>query len=226
MLLTFCLQSYYLLYKQLGPPTILINNAGIVHGKPLLELTEEEVKQSLNVNLLGHFNTLHTFLPGMLESPVGGTIVTMASVLGPLGAANLSDYSASKAGVIAMHNSLLAELRHSKEEGAPFIKTLLVTPGQIGTQLFRGLRTPSSFFAPIVEPVEITKAIVKLIDGGEGGELAMPLYARWTWLYGVLPAGVQKVLRSISGIDTAMAASFGKELESKGGEIDEESKSK
>lgn len=181
-----------------------------MNGKPLLSLTEDELKRNFNTNLLAHFYTIQAFLPGMLESHVGGTILTMASVLGHIGAAHLSDYAAAKAGLIAMHNSLAAELRQSKNEGAPFIKTILVTPGQVATPMFRGVETPSPFFAPVVEPVEIAKAIVKMIDYGESGVIAMPFYASWIQLMLVLPVGVQKLLRDWSGVDVGMAAGFGK----------------
>lgn len=73
---------------KLGTPTILINNAAIVHRKSLLELTPEEVEKGFRVNTLSHFHAIHTFLPGMLEQG-RGTIVTVASVLGYLGCANL-----------------------------------------------------------------------------------------------------------------------------------------
>ncbi|RMX80691.1 hypothetical protein D0869_07364 [Hortaea werneckii] len=191
--------------KDLGPVTILINNAGIVNGKPLLQLSDEDIQRNFNINLLSHFHTLRTFLPSMLASETGGTIVTVASVLGKLGASSLSDYTSAKAGLIAMHNSLLAELKStSAPAGAQKIRTILVTPGQLSTPLFAGVKTPSSFFGPVVEPVELAKEIVRMVDAGESGNISMPLYARWIeWLH-VLPAGLQRVARQMAGIDDAM----------------------
>ncbi|KAK4543235.1 hypothetical protein LTR36_005785 [Oleoguttula mirabilis] len=192
--------------KDLGPPTILINNAGIVNGKSLLTLTPSDLQKNFNVNLLSHFTTIRAFLPGMLASPTGGTIVTVASVLGKLGASHLSDYSAAKAGLIAMHTSLRAELSSSTlaPEGAENIRTILVTPGQLSTSLFEGLETPSSFLGPVVEPVELAREIVRMIDAGESGHISMPLYARCiNWLH-ILPTGLQKAVRALSGVDKAM----------------------
>lgn len=191
---------------QLGTPTILINNAGIVNGKPILALSTADVQRNFNVNLLSHFNTIRAFLPGMLTSATGGTIVTVASVLGKLGASHLSDYSAAKAGLIAMHTSLRAELSSptTAPEGAEGVRTVLVTPGQLSTSLFEGLETPSSFWGPVVEPVELAREIVRMIDAGESGYISMPLYARCIdWLH-VLPAGLQKYARAFSGVDRAM----------------------
>ena len=141
----------------------------------------------------------------MLASEAGGTIVTISSVLGKLGASHLSDYTAAKSGLIAMHNSMRAELasQHAPE-GADNIRTILVTPGQLSTNLFAGVETPSSFFGPVVEPVELAREIVRMIDAGESGEISMPFYARWIdWLH-VLPVGVQRILRRLSGVDRAM----------------------
>ena len=91
---------------KLGTPTILVNNAGIVNGKSLLELSPEQIERSVypgnarrpilltrrrrnfRVNVLSHFHTIQTFLPGMLRQE-RGTIVTVSSVLAHLGCKNL-----------------------------------------------------------------------------------------------------------------------------------------
>lgn len=132
----------------------------------------------------------------------------MSSALGNIGAAHLTDYSASKAGVSAMHKSLAAEL-----SSTPEIKTILVTPGQLSTPLFNGVQTPSSFFAPILEPVDVAKEVIAAIDAGSSNLLAMPLYARWIDWMNVVPVGVESVLRRISGVDRAMKRFVGKKGE-------------
>jgi len=188
--------------EDLGVPTIIINNAGIVHGKSLLELSSEEVERTFRINTLSHFHTLQTFLPGMLEEE-RGTIVTISSVLGHLGAANLSDYTASKAALLALHSSLQAEL--ARDPRGEYIRTILCTPGQLSTPMFANVKTPSNFLAPVLAPVDVAKEIIRLIDGGRGGKIAIPLYARWIDILGVLPAGLQYLVRRWSGLDTAMA---------------------
>ncbi|KAG0652947.1 Epidermal retinol dehydrogenase 2 [Hyphodiscus hymeniophilus] len=189
---------------KLGTPTILINNAAIVNGKPLLDLSLDEIEQSFRVNLLSHFITLKAFLPGMIR--LGhGTIVTMSSVLGQLGAAHLSDYTAAKAGITAMHKSLVAELK-----ATPDIKTVLVSPGQMSTPLFNGVETPSSFLGPVLEPVDVAREVIAAIDAGSSETLAMPFYARWIDWMNVAPVGVQAILRRLSGIDRAMNGFVGR----------------
>ena len=143
----------------------------------------------------------------MLDRPEGGTIVTVSSVLGHLGASHLSDYTAAKAGLIAMHTSLRAELSSlaAQKSGARQIRTILVKPGQLSTPLFASVKTPSSFFGPVVEPVVLAKKIVQMVDKGRSGVIAEPFYARQIEWLGVLPHGLQSVARWFSGVDKAMS---------------------
>src|SRR6478752_3427947 len=191
---------------QLGTPTVLINNAAIVIGKTLLDLSLDEIDKSLTTNLLGPFYCLKTFLPAIIRSGNGGTIVNVSSVIGTVGAAQLTDYAAAKAGLTAMHRSLPAELRESHPE----IRTVLVTPGQVSTPLFYGVQTPNSFIAPVVEPVDVAKEIVAAIDSGKGATVAMPLYARWVDWLNVLPVGVQTMARWAAGVDRGMRTFVGR----------------
>lgn len=197
---------------------MIINNAAIVVGKRLLDMSMDEAEKSLSTNLLSSFYTLKTFLPPMLRSQNGGTVVTISSVIGKIGAAQLSDYAAAKAGLIAMHKSLTAELRQSNPE----IRTVLVAPGQLSTPLFYGVQTPNSFFAPVVEPVEVAKEIIDAIDNGYAESLSTPLYARLIDWYNVLPVGLQNVARKLAGIDKAMDGYIGRkvnELSEKNGSL-------
>ncbi|KAI9811753.1 MAG: hypothetical protein M1827_005298 [Pycnora praestabilis] len=231
--------------KDLGTPTILINNAGIVNGKSILQLSPEDIErypaslvhylppppssdptlnmtncQNFRVNLLSHYHTIQTFLPGMLRAPNGGTIVTVSSVLGHLGCANLSDYTASKSALHALHSSLLAELSPTSPSlssnpdnpNPSPISLLLISPGQLSTPLFAGVRTPSSFLGPVLSAADVAKEVIGAIDGGQSGELAMPLYARWVpGILGILPVGVRATLRWGSGWDSAMGGFVGRE---------------
>lgn len=140
----------------------------------------------------------------MLQSGTGGTIVTISSVLARLGTSQLSDYTAAKAGLLAMHSSLRAELAQMKDPGAKAIRTILVTPGQLGTDMFKGVETPSSFFGPIVEPLALVKKIVDMALGGYSGEISLPAYTRFTKWYAILPASLQSAVRWMSGVDRAM----------------------
>jgi short-subunit dehydrogenase len=142
----------------------------------------------------------------MMETENGGAIVTVSSVLGQLTAAGLSDYSTSKAGLSALHRSLEAELRASGHDEK--IKTLLVETGQMCTPLFDGIETPSGFFAPVLEPIQVAYEIVSAIDNGKSGVVRLPAFAALVNWYAVLPASIQRLARYLSGIDDAVAEAY------------------
>eukprot|EP01027_Heterolobosea_sp_BB2_P014374 GEZU01020653.1.p1 GENE.GEZU01020653.1~~GEZU01020653.1.p1 ORF type:complete len:126 (+),score=30.18 GEZU01020653.1:231-608(+) len=67
-----------LVRQEVGDVTILINNAGIVSGKSVLELREEQMELTMKVNTISHFWTVRAFLPRMIEMR-DGHIVTISS---------------------------------------------------------------------------------------------------------------------------------------------------
>lgn len=191
---------------QLGKPSVLINCAAApVHGVPLVSLSADAWSRTMRTNLLGPFHMIRAFLPHMLRSSRGGVIVNVSSVLAHLTPAGLSDYSASKAALSALHRSLEAEIRAAGQDHK--VKTILVEPGQLATPLFDGIETPNHFFAPVVEPIHVAKEIVAAIDAGKGGVIRQPTYAAWVNWYAVLPASIQRFARYLSGIDRAVANS-------------------
>ena len=82
---------------------------------------------------------------------------------------------------------------------------VLVTPGQLGTRLFEGVKTPSSFLGPVVEAVELAAEIVRIVNEGVSEEISLPLYAQWVGVLQVLPRSLQRVARWASGVDEAMS---------------------
>ena len=196
------------LVEELGTPTILINNAAAVNGKPFLKLEKEDVDRTFATNTIAQYHLTRLFLAPLLKGEKGGTLVTVSSVLAHLGASNLSAYTASKAALIAYHNSLTTELA----ETAPQIKTILVTPGQLDTQLFKDVKLRGwlrNFFGPVVAAGEVAVRIVALIDKGEGGLVCLPAYARYIAWLGVLPVGLQRLVRGWSGVDGAFVVERG-----------------
>lgn len=145
----------------------------------------------------------------MLASTYGGTIVTVASVLGHLGASHLTDYTATKAALLAFHTSLRAEIAAmsavpQRYPGAKNTKTVLVKPGQLSTKMFETLETPSEFFGPVVAARDLAMEIVRAVEGGRNTVIAMPVYARLVEWMGVLPSSLQRAARWVSGVDGAM----------------------
>ncbi|CAD6571346.1 MAG: hypothetical protein ASARMPRED_004474 [Alectoria sarmentosa] len=191
--------------EDVGTPTVLINNAAVVSGESVLEQSSEEVERTFRINTFSHYQLNKLFLGPMLgKSAIGGTIVTVASVLAHLGAAHLSVYSASKAALLAYHASLTAELASK----APKVKMILVAPGQLDTQMFSNVRLRGwwrNFLGPVIGAGQVAVKIVELIDTGNGGVVSEPAYARWIAWLSVLPVGLQRIAKSWAGMDDAYA---------------------
>lgn len=216
------------LARDVGKVSILVLAAGIVNSTSILNLRKDEVERCIGVNLMGAIWSIKAFLPGMLsvaaaESAVGteednfsseesaqakgGTIVTVSSVLGYLGAAGLADYTATKAALTAFHESLRAELSMYKSNMAPppRVNTILATPGQLSTNLFAHVPSPplASFLGPTVTPAALGAMIIRAVDEGKDAHLSPPLYTQWTGILRLLPMGLAKSLRVAVGLDWA-----------------------
>lgn len=107
---------------------ILVNNAGITRDNLLLRMKEEEWDAVINVNLKGVFNCTKAVAKSMLKQR-SGKIINLASVVGVMGNASQTNYSASKAGVIGFTKSV------AKELGSRGITANAVAPGFIESDM-------------------------------------------------------------------------------------------
>jgi NAD(P)-dependent dehydrogenase (short-subunit alcohol dehydrogenase family) len=89
----------------LGELAIAVTCAGVVRTSPFLDLAEEDWDATLDVNLKGTFLVLQAAARQMLLSRTPGRLVSISSVAGRSGRADLADYAASKAGVISLIRS-------------------------------------------------------------------------------------------------------------------------
>ncbi|KAF8165566.1 retinal short-chain dehydrogenase/reductase [Crassisporium funariophilum] len=191
--------------EEVGDPTMLINNAGVVQGKLIVDLSPEDVQQTFGVNTLSHFWILKAFLPGMLKRK-SGHIVTMSSALGMTGVAQMADYCGSKAAVIGLHESLRYEL--DKKYNCPKIRTTLICPGHVLTPMFKTVVFPTfplfKFFCPSVQPVTVVKRIIAALDEQHSQTIMLPFYTNFVPYVGHLPSFLRDLVQWISGADVAM----------------------
>ncbi|KAJ1940283.1 hypothetical protein FBU59_003858 [Linderina macrospora] len=97
----------------LGVPTMLVNNAGVVCAKLIHEMSEEEADRVMQVNALAPMHLTRLLLPGMLLQKYAH-IVFVSSVLGFAGLPQAATYAASKAVVTSFRDSLRLELRYRR----------------------------------------------------------------------------------------------------------------
>ena len=115
---------------ELGPITILVNNAGQADSAPLHRSSDELWQKMLAVNLSGTFHGCRAVLPGMLSAG-SGRIVNIASTAGQRGYAYVAAYAAAKHGVIGLTRSLALEV------AARGITVNAVCPGYTETELLQ-----------------------------------------------------------------------------------------
>jgi meso-butanediol dehydrogenase/(S,S)-butanediol dehydrogenase/diacetyl reductase len=115
---------------QHGSPAVWVSNAGVSKMRRFLDITPEELDQTLAVNLRGLFLTSQSAARAMVEAGTGGCIVNIASMAGKQGRVPfLADYVASKFGVVGLTQAMAFELA---EHG---IRVNSVCPGYVATAM-------------------------------------------------------------------------------------------
>lgn len=114
--------------RELGGPQVLVCNAGIAQQKLFTDLTEEDWRRMMSVDLDGVFYACRAVLPGMIREKYG-RILCVSSMWGQTGGSCEVHYSAAKAGVIGLCRAL------AKEEGPSGITVNCVAPGVIDTDM-------------------------------------------------------------------------------------------
>lgn len=115
-----------------GAAQILVNNAGITKDNLLMRMSDEEWFDVVNTNLSAIFRMSKGCLRGMMKAR-WGRIVNISSIVGQMGNAGQTNYSATKAGVMGFARSL------AKEVGSRNITVNSVSPGFIDTDMTKVL---------------------------------------------------------------------------------------
>jgi len=118
--------------KTFGKIDVLVNNAGIVYFKSIMDTTEEEWDNTIDTNLKGIFLFTKEVLPYMLENK-SGSIINVSSGAGKSGFPNLSAYCASKFGVIGFTESIANEVADNN------VKVMTICPGGVDTNMIEDI---------------------------------------------------------------------------------------
>ena len=191
--------------KDLGHPSILVNNAAITGSHTILKTPSEFLSRIFNTNILSHWRLVQQFVPDMVAKNKGH-IVTVASVNSFLTNSANADYVATKTAALSFHEGLTSELKIWYH--ASGVKTSIVHPSWVRTPLIEESISKSGQDPKILEsmlkPEEVAEIIVKQIISRRGAQLFIPSAAApISWLKG-LPNWVQELVRDAFGKTSAV----------------------
>jgi 3-oxoacyl-[acyl-carrier protein] reductase len=118
--------------QSLGPPVIVVNNAGVTRDQLIMRMKPEEFDDVVATNLRGTWNVCRSAVRAMLKAR-WGRIINLSSVVAEMGNPGQSNYAATKGGIEALTRSLAREL------GSRSITVNAVAPGFIDTEMTREL---------------------------------------------------------------------------------------
>ena len=190
--------------EEVGEVDILINNAGTVYTGYMLDRTDEELENMINVNFTSMIYTIRAFLPSMLDRNFGHVInISSASAL--VGAPKLAIYAATKWAVMGLTESLRLEAIKMGKKGVKFSS---VHPNFLKKGLFEGtkLNFLGSIFAPGVKSHDtVAKVIVnKAIRWGFHSPKVPWIMNQSVLLRALLPSSLLIKFGNIYGLNNMM----------------------
>jgi NAD(P)-dependent dehydrogenase (short-subunit alcohol dehydrogenase family) len=147
-----------------GAVHLVHNNAGVGSGGPIWEVSEEDWRWILGVNLWGVVLGVSTFVPLLIEQGEGH-VVNTASIAGLTTAPFLGPYNATKQAVVAISETLFKDLQSA---GVPGVGVSVLCPGFVQTRIAESDRNrPSWASAPDVEDAAALREVIQaMVDGG------------------------------------------------------------
>jgi all-trans-retinol dehydrogenase (NAD+) len=201
----------------LGPVDVLVNNAGVISGRPLSELSPAQIDRTMRVNAIAPMLVTRALLPAMRDAG-RGRIVTVASAAGFIGVAGQTDYAASKFAAVGFMESLRAELR---KQGSP-ITTLTIAPFYIDTGMFDGVSTKVPALLPILSQARVATQILGAIESRRA-LLALPPLVRVVPALKALPTALADRLADALGVNEGMDGFTGRSASPADARVDGES---
>ncbi len=132
--------------SQLGPVSVVVNNAGITRDAMLHRMTPEQWRDVIRVDLDGVFNMIHPVINGMRDRNYG-RIVNISSINGQKGQMGQSNYSAAKAGLIGFTKAI------AQENAKKGITANCIAPGYIDTEMVHAV--PEKVLESIIAQIPV-----------------------------------------------------------------------
>lgn len=194
--LSYCINQIKIRYG--SRLSLIVNNAGIRAPYQYLKDSNELIIQDVfAVNVFAPIKIIRELVPLQHQCYV----INIASTLGILAPAKVSTYAASKAALIAFHNSFSLELEML---GVSQTRSLLVLSGQLDTRMFGGFEPPLKFFAPVVNKQKLACNLIDCCERGQSGEICVPLYSNFAHVLMALPLFPRNLLRKLSKMDDCL----------------------
>ena len=181
---------------------LLVNNAGVACSGEVGDLPLEQWRRTLDVNLFGVIQGCHACRDWLAQNPRGSHIVNIASAAAIVCAPTMAAYNVSKAGVVALSETLFAELRPRR------IGVTVVCPGFFASNLLSAARfcTPQerTSASRLMERARLTaddvaRAIEKAVARKQL-YVVLPARARWFWRFRRMwPAAMMKLVARVTG---------------------------
>jgi SDR family mycofactocin-dependent oxidoreductase len=165
---------------ELGRIDVVVANAGVASFAPVWELTPQQWRELLDVNLTGVFHTVRPALAPMISAGRGGSIVLVSSVAGLAAFPNVAHYNAAKHGVTGLMRSLAVELAPHGIRANSVHPTTVDTPMVHNTAFYalagattrehaaRAFRKGNAMPVPWVGPEEVSNAVAWLASDQSG----------------------------------------------------------
>ncbi len=186
------------IHRDIGKIDILVNNAGIVFGGSLQELSIEQIKKIIDVDLYGVVFMTKIFISDILEKGEGH-IVNLASAAGLLGVPKLVPYSTAKFGVVGFSESLRLELEAMGYTG---VKITTVCPSYVSTGMFDGAKPPR--FTKFIRPETMAKLIVNGVKNDSPCIMAPYMVKIIPFLKSILPVSMLDKINMLLGVSSSM----------------------
>lgn len=179
---------------EFGPVDVLINNAGIIHTGNARDLSLQQHRDIVEVNLLGTMTGIHTALPRMTARG-RGHIITICSMTSFLALPGYATYGGTKHAVRAFHHAVALEERHG-----PLDFTIIHPPSTRTKMLEQEMADPTSaiaFAEKATTPQAVAKVVVDAITAKPVEVVFPPVAGRVQRLAGTFPLLIRWLMPSI-----------------------------
>ncbi|RSL59397.1 hypothetical protein CEP54_007283 [Fusarium duplospermum] len=179
--------------QEVGDPTVIVANAGVCRGKPIIAATKRDIELTFGVNTIGLIWTIKTFLPALLARNHGHLLI-VASQTGHMATAGATDYSASKAAAITIYEGVHSEIKHVHKATA--VRVSCISPSHVQTNMFTGIKSVPGMSSMTTS--YLADRITGILYGGNARNILVPASASASPWIRVLPDWLRVYIQDLS----------------------------